>query len=75
MKRKKRNSRDSARGRPGVQLEDVRDAAVRLLREKRFVGPVNIRLELGTGSYTTIQRHLRQLGLAPTLGRKTSRRK
>lgn len=74
MKRKKGN-RDSARGRPGVQLEEVREAAVQLLLEKRFVGPVNIRLELGRGSYTTIQRHLRELGLAPTLGRKTSRSK
>ncbi|MFN3736777.1 DNA-binding protein [Hydrogenophaga sp.] len=49
-------------GRPGVTLDDVRAACIRLEDEGRFVGAVNVRLELGRGSYTTIQRHLRVLG-------------
>lgn len=51
-------------GRPGVTFDDVRNAAERLRQQGRKVGPVNVRLELGRGSYETIQRHLRQLSLA-----------
>lgn len=51
-------------GRPGVSLDDVSNAAERLTLQGRKVGPVNVRLELGRGSYETIQRHLRELSLA-----------
>jgi hypothetical protein len=47
-----------------VTLEDVRAACESLKRQDRFVGPVNVRLELGRGSYETIQRHLRTLGFS-----------
>lgn len=56
------------RGRPGVQLEDVWRACKALRKQGRKIGPTNVRLELGTGSYTTITRHLRKLGLAPPSG-------
>jgi len=49
-------------GRPGITLEDVRAATERLKEQGRLIGPVNVRLELGHGSYSTIQRHLRSLG-------------
>lgn len=51
-------------GRPGITLEDVRLAAASLVRQGRTVGPTNVRLELGRGSYNTIQRHLRSLGIS-----------
>lgn len=51
-------------GRPGITLDDVRLACERLMHQERRVGPVNVRLEIGTGSYSTIQRHLRTLGYA-----------
>lgn len=60
-------------GRPGVTLDDVRAACVRLEHEGRLVSAVNVRLELGRGSYTTIQRHLRVLGYASKVA--VSRRK
>lgn len=50
-------------GRPGITLEDVRLAADNLTRQGRIIGPTNIRLELGRGSFNTIQRHLRALGI------------
>jgi hypothetical protein len=53
------------RGRPGIQLEDVLRACKALRKQGRSIGPMNVRLELGTGSYTTITKHLRALGLAP----------
>jgi hypothetical protein len=49
-------------GRPGITLEDVRAATERLKEQGRLIGPVNVRLELGRGSYSTIQRHLSSLG-------------
>lgn len=50
-------------GRPGISLDDVMQAAERLRKQGRKVGPVNVRLELGRGSYETIQKHLRRLDL------------
>jgi hypothetical protein len=50
-------------GRPGITVEDVRRACEALQRQGRLVGPVNVRLELGRGSYSTIVRALRTLGL------------
>ncbi|KAA8769420.1 DNA-binding protein [Burkholderia pseudomallei] len=52
-------------GRPGITLEDVKRACEALRQQGRPVGPVNIRLELGRGSYSTIIRAMRTLGLAP----------
>lgn len=61
-------------GRPGITLEEVRAACARLEQQGRFVGAVNVRLELGRGSFTTIQRHLRALGYItakPSIGKKS----
>jgi hypothetical protein len=53
----------SKRGRPGVTLEDVREACERLTAQGRRIGPTNVRLELGgRGSFRTIVAHLRALG-------------
>lgn len=49
------------RGRKGVTAADVVRACVALRQQKRRLGPRNVRLELGTGSYETIVRHLRLL--------------
>jgi len=49
-------------GRPGVTLDDVRAACACLEKQGRVVTAVNVRLELGRGSFTTLQRHLRTLG-------------
>ena len=51
--------------RPGITVEDVKRACDALRRQGRPVGPVNIRLELGRGSYSTIIRAMRTLGVAP----------
>lgn len=59
MKQRKR------RGRPGVTLEEVRAACERLDQQGRSTGPINTRIELGHGSYTTLLNHLRALGRAP----------
>lgn len=61
------------RGRPGVQLKDVRRACKALRKQGRRIGPTNVRLELGTGSYTTITKHLRALGLAPPCQKRCER--
>ena len=60
-------------GRPGISLDEVRCACERLQRQGRFVGPVNVRLDLGRGSYTTIEEHLRTLGFVSS--KPTSRKK
>ncbi|WP_080296058.1 DNA-binding protein [Burkholderia pseudomallei] len=49
-------------GRPGITVEDVKRACEALRQQGRPIGPVNVRLELGRGSYTTIIRALRALG-------------
>ncbi|AVK72215.1 hypothetical protein BJN34_0160 [Cupriavidus necator] len=64
MKQQQRNRG----GRPGITVEDVKRACEALRKQGRVIGPVNIRLELGRGSYTTIVRALRTLGLAPARG-------
>lgn len=64
--------RKSRGGRPGVTLEEVRAACNRLEQAGRIVSTLNVRLELGTGSYTTIQQQLRSLGYPST---KTASRK
>ena len=56
-------------GRPGVTLDDVRVACARLETQGRVVGAVNVRLELGRGSFTTLQQHLRTLGYASPVPR------
>ncbi|MGY2492131.1 DNA-binding protein [Cupriavidus sp. CP313] len=45
----------------GISAADVVRACVALKKQQRRVGPVNVRLELGRGSYSTIVRHLRTL--------------
>jgi len=52
-------------GRPGITVEEVAEACESLMRQGRNVGPQNVRLELGRGSYTTITRFLRLLGYSP----------
>jgi hypothetical protein len=60
------------RGRPGVTLEDVREACKRLTAQGRRIGPTNVRLELGArGSFRTIVQHLRTLGHTSTRGKRT----
>jgi hypothetical protein len=54
-------------GRRGVTAEDVVRACVALRRQRRKVGPFNVRLELGTGSYATITRHLRKLAFVEVI--------
>lgn len=69
------SNRKKAGGRPGVTLQQVREASERLARSGYRVSIVNIRYELGTGSYSTLQRHLRTLELedAETLQKVLSR--
>lgn len=55
-------------GRPGITLEDVQRACEILDEEGRATGPHNVRLVLRAGSYTTILKHLRALGRAPSAG-------
>ncbi|WP_181936555.1 DNA-binding protein [Hydrogenophaga borbori] len=50
------------RGRKGITREDVRRACEALNAQGRQIGPTNVRLELGRGSYGTIVRILRELG-------------
>ncbi|WP_162252956.1 DNA-binding protein [Massilia sp. Root133] len=50
-------------GRPGITIVDVARACVALSRQKRRIGPSNVRLELGRGSMTTISRHLHRLAI------------
>lgn len=50
-------------GRPGVSKTDVVQAYVALLKQKRQPTLVNVRLEIGRGSYSTIGAHLRSLQL------------
>lgn len=52
------------RGRKGITIEDVGRACERLDEQGRTVGPTNVRLELGRGSYETIMKFLRALGRA-----------
>lgn len=59
MKNKKRN----VGGRPGITVDDVRRACEAPQQQRRPIRPVNVRLELGRGSYSTIIRALRRLGL------------
>ena len=67
-------------GRPGITAVDVVRAYVSLLKQRRVPGPVNLRLELAKGSYTTIAQHVNRLALRhialkpPKQRRKTSRR-
>jgi len=49
--------------RTGITRADVVRAYVALLRQGRSPGTRNLRLELGTGSYATIQSHVRSLAL------------
>ena len=49
------------RGRKGVSAADVVCACVELRKQRRKLGPTNVRLELGRGSYRTIVRHLKLL--------------
>lgn len=52
------------RGRPGISRGDVEAAVAALLQQQRNPGPVNVRLEIGRGSYSTIIRHLRDIALS-----------
>lgn len=57
------NASPRGRGRPGLTIEDVREACERLKAQGRSIGPTNVRLELGgRGSFQTITKHLRLLG-------------
>lgn len=57
-------------GRPGITVDDVKQACEALQQQGRPIGPVNVRLQLGRGSFTTIVRALRALGLTPPHGPK-----
>lgn len=48
-------------GRKGISQADVVRAYVSLVKQQRVPSPTNLRLELGTGSYSTIAQHLRVL--------------
>ena len=50
-------------GRKGITSVDVLRAYIALLKEGRLPGPNNLRLQLGTGSYTTIAQHIQRLAL------------
>ena len=50
-------------GRPGISVADVVVACIALNRQGRSIGPTNIRLELGRGSFRTISTHLKLLAL------------
>lgn len=63
-KKRKRFGPGKRPGPVGISADDVRLAALELQRQGRLVGPVNVRLELGRGSYTTITRMLRELGFS-----------
>jgi len=52
-------------GRPGITLAEVELACAALVRQGRKIGPLNVRLELGKGSYSTIISFLRMLGHSP----------
>ena len=48
-------------GRKGITKSDVVRAYVALIKQGRVLGPTNVRLELGRGSYSTISAHLKAL--------------
>lgn len=45
----------------GIQLKDVSSAVEKLEDQGRVAGPTNVRLQIGRGSYSTIQRLLAQV--------------
>lgn len=49
--------------RKGISKVDVVRAYVALIKQRRLPGPRNLRLEMGTGCYTTIAQHVRALAL------------
>lgn len=57
-----KSDKKKARGRPGLTLEEVARACEALKNQGRVVGPTNVRLEIGRGSFATITRCLRELG-------------
>jgi len=59
---KDRGAPPPRRGRKGITQEDVRKACNTLNAQGRRIGPTNVRLELGTGSYGTIVRMLVEIG-------------
>lgn len=52
-------------GRPGITIDDVRQACDALERQRRVVSPANVRIEIGCGSFTTLVAHTRTLGRTP----------
>jgi len=48
-------------GRPGISKSEVVRAYVSLLKQRREPSLLNLRLELGHGSYTTIASHVEAL--------------
>jgi hypothetical protein len=50
-------------GRPGVSKTEVVQAYVALLKQKREPSLLNLRLQLGRGSYSTIGAHVASLKL------------
>ena len=50
-------------GRKGITSVDVLRAYIALLEEGRLPGPSNLRLQLGTGSYTTIAQHIQRFAV------------
>ena len=52
-----------AMARPGISTSDVVRAYVALVKQRRQPTLLNLRLELGTGSYSTIAGHLEKLSL------------
>jgi hypothetical protein len=52
-------------GRVGIIPSDTVRAYIALRKQNRAPTLVNLRLELGRGSYSTLQKHLRMLALRP----------
>lgn len=50
-------------GRKGITSADVVQAYVALLKQRRTPSLINLRLQLGWGSYASISHHLRRLAL------------
>jgi len=57
-----RRTAGKRRGRPGITLDEVRQACEELKKQGRVIGPTNVRLQLQTGGYSTIIKYLRCLG-------------
>jgi hypothetical protein len=72
------STRGHSMPRKGISSVDVIRAYVALIKQGRLPGPRNLRLEMGTGSYTTIEQHMKKLALRhprlrPAIARRSRR--